>query len=180
MGSTNGCSVSGGVSQIYIGNFDSGQTFIPDAVTGIITTFTQNPSPAVGVTPGVWKFDMEAEWSGLEGTGNFSLENGTIFYESKLSMQFSHLDNELRTILMQLGKAPLYAIIQSTEGDWYVLGDLIAGRTSASTATLGKTMGDLNGATMEITFKSKEPLKLIDNALLVPSATATPTDIPVN
>tara|TARA_R110000765_G_scaffold84278_3_gene163168 strand:+ start:5155 stop:5715 length:561 start_codon:yes stop_codon:yes gene_type:complete len=174
-----GCAITGGIKNVYLGEFDAAQVFTPDA-NNVITTFTQNPNPATGNVPGVFNMGQDTEYAGVEGAGTHSIENGTVFYETKVTLRFAGLSNELREVLMQLGKAPLYAVIESDNGEFYVLGNEKAGRASSSTATLGKAMGDFNGVDLEITFKSKDPIQLIDSALLVPVASATATDIPVN
>jgi hypothetical protein len=67
---------------------------------------------------------------------------------------------------MQLGRAPLYAIIESVNGEFFILGNDISGRCTVSNVGIGVAMGDSNGADVTITFKSKSPANLFDSSLL--------------
>ena len=68
-----GCSTIGGVEKVWIGEFVDGVVVAQDScgiITGITTT---------GLT--VYNFEQDIEHAGLTQTGQFSRENGTVFYE---------------------------------------------------------------------------------------------------
>lgn len=162
-GYTLGCNTIGGVERVFIGTYDADQTFAFD-VDNVIT----------GVTSGVTVFLMEQdiEFAGLNQTGNFSRENGTVFYESVLSVKFIELTAELRNLIIALGRAPLFAVVKSNAGAFYACGVENAGRATAGMASLGIAQGDMNGATFEITFKSPNGVFLLEESVLG-------TDIPI-
>jgi hypothetical protein len=153
-----GCSSIGGVEKIWVGEYVDNVSVTQDAcgiITGISTT---------GLT--VYAMEQDIEFGSLVQTGNFSRENGTVFYQSDLSMKFIGLDCNLRNLMIQLGRSPLFAIVKSNAGDYYYLGLESSGRSSAGEANLGTLLGDMNGLTQTITFKSANGAFLINGSLI--------------
>jgi hypothetical protein len=124
-------------------------------ITGITTT---------GLT--VYNFEQDIEHAGLVQTGNYSRENGTVFYESTLSIKLIGLDCEVRNRMVELGRAPLFAVVLSNAGDYYYLGLESSGRASAGEANLGVLLGDMNGLSQSISWKSANGAFLIDGSLV--------------
>jgi len=156
-GYTLGCSSIGGVEKVWIGTYSADQAYTFDAlniITGVVN----------GVT--VYLMEQDMEFAGLNQTGNFSRENGTVFYESVLSVKFIELTAELRNLVIALGRAPIFAVVKSNAGTYYACGVESAGRATAGVASLGIAQGDLNGATFEITWKTPNGVFLIDETLL--------------
>jgi hypothetical protein len=153
-----GCSSIGGVELVYIGEWVEGVTVQQDAcgiITGITTT---------GLT--VYQFEQDIEHAGLTQAGQYSRENGTVFYESNLSMKLIGLDCNVRNNMIELGRSPLFAVVKSNAGDWYYLGLESAGRASAGQADLGVALGDMNGLSQTIQWKSANGAYLINGALV--------------
>jgi len=158
-----GCNSIGGIEKVWIGTYSGGTTYTLDA-TNVVTG-------ATGAND-VYLFEQDIEFSGLEQNGQFSRENGTVFYESVLSVKFIELDSTLRNTILALGKAPVYATVKSNAGHYYILGLESAGRATEGVASLGLAQGDMNGATLSFTWKSQNGAYLIDGAIIG-------TDIPV-
>ena len=154
-----GCSSIGGIEKVYIGEWIDNVQVTQDAcgiITGVTTT---------GIT--VFEYQQDIEHAGLSQTGNFSRENGTVFYDSNLSIKLIGLDCNVRNNLVELGRAPLMAICKSNAGDWYALGLIdTAGRANASEAGTGTALGDQNGLSITLNFKSPNGAYLIDGALV--------------
>jgi hypothetical protein len=161
-----GCNIIGGVERVWIGTYDADAEYVLG--TG------SNENIIIGATgcPTLYLFEQDIEFAGLEQTGQFARENGSVHYESALSVKFIHLTNDLRNTIIALGRAPLYAVVKSNAGEYYLLGKETAGRVTEGVASLGVAMGDMNGADLTITWKSQNGAYLIDPALLG-------TDIPV-
>ncbi len=153
-----GCSSIGGVEKVWIGEWVDNVQVQQDAcgiITGITTT---------GLT--VYSFEQDIEHAGLVQTGNYSRENGTVFYESVLSIKLITLDCNVRNRMVELGRAPLFAVVKSNAGDYYYLGLESSGRASAGEASLGTLLGDMNGLSQSIAWKSANGAFLIDGALV--------------
>lgn len=161
-GYTLGCASIGGVEKVWIGTYDSDVTY----------TYASDGSVAtVSGTPTVYLMEQDIEYAGLTQTGQFSRENGTVFYESVLSVKFLELDAALRNLMVSLGRAPIFAIVKSNSGEFFILGVESAGRATEGSASLGVAQGDMNGVTMSFTWKSKNGAFLFDGTLLGTSVT---------
>ena len=153
-----GCSSIGGVEKVWIGEWVDNVVIAQDScgiITGITTT---------GLT--VYSFEQDIEHAGLVQTGNYSRENGTVFYESTLSIKLIGLDCNVRNRMVELGRAPLFAVVKSNAGDYYYLGLESSGRASAGEANLGVLLGDMNGLSQSISWKSANGAFLINGALI--------------
>ena len=153
-----GCSSIGGVEKVWIGEWVDNVVIAQDScgiITGITTT---------GLT--VYSFEQDIEHAGLIQTGNYSRENGTVFYESTLSIKLIGLDCNVRNRMVELGRAPLFAVVKSNAGDYYYLGLESSGRASAGEANLGVLLGDMNGLSQSISWKSANGAFLINGALI--------------
>jgi hypothetical protein len=158
-----GCSSIGGVEKVWIGEWVDNVQVTQNAcgiITGITTT---------GLT--VYSFEQDIEHAGLVQTGNYSRENGTVFYESTLSIKLIGLDCEVRNRMVELGRAPLFAVVKSNAGDYYFLGLESSGRASAGEANLGVLLGDMNGLSQSISWKSSNEAFLIAGGLIGTSIT---------
>lgn len=153
-----GCSTIGGVEKVWIGEFVDNVVVAQDScgiITGITTT---------GLT--VYQFEQDIEHAGLTQTGQFSRENGTVFYESTLSIKLIELDCNVRNRLVELGRAPLFAIVKSNSGSYYYCGLETSGRASAAEAGLGVALGDMNGVALSVMWKSANGVYLINGSLI--------------
>jgi len=153
-----GCSSIGGVEKVWIGEWVDDVVIQQDScgiITGITTT---------GLT--VYSFEQDIEHAGLAQTGNYSRENGTVFYESILSIKLITLDCNVRNRMVELGRAPLFAVVKSNAGDYYYLGLESSGRASAGDASLGTALGDMNGLNQSISWKSANGAYLINGSLV--------------
>lgn len=152
-----GCSSIGGLEKVWIGSYSATTAYAFD---------TDNVVTGATGANDVYLMDMDIEFGGLEQTGTFSRENGTVFYESKLSVKFIELDKDLRNLIIKLGRAPIYAVVKSNAGHTYILGVESAGRATEGTASLGVAQGDMNGATFTFTWKSQNGAFLMDESVL--------------
>ena len=153
-----GCSSIGGVEKVWIGEYVDNVTYAQSScgiITGITTT---------GLT--VYSFEQDIEHAGLIQAGSYSRENGTVFYESTLSIKLIGLDCEVRNRMVELGRAPLFAVIKSNAGDYYYCGLESSGRASAGEANVGTLLGDMNGLSQSISWKSANGVFLMAGTLV--------------
>jgi hypothetical protein len=153
-----GCSSIGGVEKVWIGEYVDNVQIQQDScgiITGITTT---------GLT--VFNFEQDIEHAGLTQTGNFSRENGTVFYESNVTIKLIGLDCNVRNNLVELGRAPLFCVVLSNAGDYYYCGLTSAGRSNSAEASVGTALGDMNGVSLSINFKSADGVLLMNGGLI--------------
>jgi len=151
-----GCSSIGGVEKVWIGELEDIVGYSASTngtITGITSGFT------------VYEFQQDIEHAGLTQAGNFDRNNGTVFYESTLSIKLIGLDATARQRLVELGRAPLIAVVLSNAGDYYLCGVETSGRASAGDASLGTALGDMNGVNISIAWKSANGVFLMSESL---------------
>ncbi len=156
-----GCNIVGGVERVWIGTYDSDSEYILGTASldlNVITGATNGPT--------VYLFDQDIEFSSFEQNGVYERENGTVHYESQLSVKFVHLTNDLRNTIVALGRAPLVAVIKSNAGEYYFAGVESPGRVTEGVASLGQALSDMNGSDLTITWKSKDGVFLLDEDVL--------------
>ena len=73
---------------------------------------------------------------------------------------------DVRNRLVELGRAAVFAVIKSNAGDYYYCGLESAGRASAGEASLGVALGDMNGVSLTLQWKSSNGVFLIDGTLI--------------
>jgi hypothetical protein len=115
----------GGLKSVYFTDYGG---------LGTITT-ASNEITAISGTPTVYQFDIKGN-STLETTVNSSRENGTTFYESTLTLNFTFLEKETQ--------AEIYFLVGKDHG-----AELTSGTFSS-----GAAMGDLSG--YSLTFVAQE------------------------
>ena len=147
-----GCSSIGGVEKLWLGEWEDVVAYQQSAngtITGLTSGFT------------VYEFEQDIEHAGLTQAGNYDRNNGTVFYESTVSLKMIGLDADVRERLVELGRAPLIGIVKSNAGDYYLCGIETAGRASAGDASLGVALGDMNGVNLSISWKSSNGVFLM-------------------
>lgn len=151
------CTSIGGIEKVYLSTYTDDSTYTlgtSSEVTGATNAGTY------------YAFNQDTGFSSLNQTMNASLENGTVYYDSVLSLKFVGLNSELRNTFLALAKAPLVAIIKSNAGEHYILGVQNAGRASAGSLSLGQNLGDHNGGTVELTWSSQDGAFLLDESII--------------
>lgn len=148
-GYTLGCRDNiGGIQEVYIGTYNADALTYTLGTNDIIGTFS-------GTWSGFYTFEQEIETGSFNQTGQFSTENGTAFYEQTLEITVHKLEAALRNQIYLLGQGKFRILIKDQRGKYWLMGYQNPVRVSASTPSLGKAYGDLNGAV--ITFMTKEP-----------------------
>ena len=138
---------TGGVKNVYIAAFSDATTFTYDtddsidAITSSETFYT-------------FKFRPQTASFGEELTK--SLENGTTFYTQTLSMIFHKIDAAKRNNMLLLAGTSMHVIVETQNGDYWLLGAANGADVSANTSGVGQNFGDLNG--YNISIQGLEPV----------------------
>lgn len=155
-GYTLGCRDNvGGIQEVYIGNFTTDQTYTLGA-TGSITGVT-------GSLISYYTFEQENETANFTQPGQYSTENGTVFFEQNLSLMFHKNTAELRDQLLLLSQANLSVIVKDQRGSYWLMGYQNGCRVTEGSMDTGQAYGDMNGITVTIQGKEPEPARLVEN-----------------
>jgi len=143
-------------------------------VAGTITGITYNSQSAItGVTGtgNIWTYDVQKQTSSLTETFNSSLENGTLFYQQDLVLNFHKMDvqkrNQVRLMAQNRG---LKAFVEDNNGTIFYLGGidgqaLAGGYLSAGSGVTGTAFGDANQYSVTLSFFSPDPASILSGTL---------------
>lgn len=152
-----GCFGTGGVKDVYIGNFTGSATFTYDS-NGVVNSVT---SASI-----FYKYEADIETAAFNETINVSRENGTTFYESTIAIKMFNNDANVRNLTKALAKAPLQVLIQDNGDNYWLMGTETAVRATEGSRGFGQAFGDFNGAMLTFNYKSTEPVPLVSGSLV--------------
>lgn len=144
---------TGGIRRVHI--FATGSD-------DISYTFSTGAISEISGSGNVFTYAQVKQTANFTETINSSIENGTIFYQQDLNLQFHRMSGSLQNQLSILGQNPAVTVILETQngatngsGRFFVLGQYNGLTLSAGTGQTGTAYGDLNGYTL--TFSGQEP-----------------------
>jgi len=133
----------GGLKSVYFTDYGT---------LGTITT-TSNEITAISGTPTLYQFDIKGN-STLETTVNSSRENGTTFYESTLTLNFTFLEKETQAEIQLLAVSRPHIWVEDYNGNYFLVGKDHGAELTTGTFSSGAAMGDLSG--YSLTFVAQE------------------------
>lgn len=155
-----------GIKTIYLASatgddislgFSGGTSNTNGAITGM-TWGASSITDLASLTGATYEFQQPRQAASFTETGNFSEENGTIFYQSVLSMVINKLEYSKLDALRALGQnTKLVCIVKTNNDNYFVVGNETGAIVTSSTAESGTSFGDRNGLTIELTGFSKNP-----------------------
>lgn len=164
-----GCQGTGGVKRVYLGNYDPEIGWVVDA-NGVISAAPTTPSAEV------YRFDQFAETAEFVQNGIYG-DNRTKGIESKLTIKLDHFDAQLTNQYRALTKAYLFAIVESEEGDFVLLGKDSPGAATEDNSGFGVEYTDMNGVEITFTWRSKDGAFPIDGVALLTDLGGTGIDV---
>ena len=112
---------------------------------------------AIAGSPTLYQFDLKGN-STFETTVTSSRENGTTFYESTLTLNFTFQDRDTQEEIRLLSIARPHIWVEAYSGlagsSYYLMGKVNGCELTTGTFSNGAAMGDLNG--YSLTFTAQE------------------------
>lgn len=147
----------GGLNAVYFVNF------------GDATGYTYNGTNTdvideVAGTPTAYKYDLKGNSSYTE-TITSSRENGTTFFEQKLSLTLKKLTITQHKQIKLLSYGRPQVIIEDNNGNFFYCGLEHGMDVTGGTIVTGAAMGDLSGYTLELTGMERVPANFIGDTL---------------
>ena len=151
---------TGGIKRAYILGGSITSVTVADVATA--------PFLSSGITGSgeFFAYDQVRQTANYGETINSSIENGTIFYEQSLTLQFHKYQDSLQDIINTLGQsADAKLIVETNNGasdndaKFFLLGEFNGLTLSAGNGQTGTSFGDLNGYSLTFTGQEPEPAK---------------------
>ena len=137
----------GGLKSVYFADFGG---------LGAIT-ITDYEISAIAGSPTLYQFDLKGN-STFETSVTSSRENGTTFYESTLTLNFTFQDRHTQEDIRLLAIARPHIWVEAYSGlagsSYYLMGKVNGCELTTGTFSNGAAMGDLNG--YSLTFTAQE------------------------
>lgn len=159
------CQSTGGVKRIWLGTWESFEVTL-GTQSEITDIYPAGATAGTPINNTAYEFELDQEYGGLDQTGVFNRDNGTVHYESNISLKMINLDAALIETLKAVGRAPLYSVVESNAGVYYFAGVDTSGRASEAAASVGTAFEDMNGVNLTIQFKSPDGVYVIDESLI--------------
>lgn len=148
----------GGIKAVYMANYE-------DVAT---VTITANVVSAITMAASAkfYAYYFNPNTSSFVTNIQANRENGTLYFESVLSLVFARQDASKRIEVNALAEAGLMAIVQDNNDNYWLLGkDEPLLMTSGSAAT-GTARADRNGYELELTDAQKQMPFTVDGSIV--------------
>lgn len=156
-GYTLNCRNIAGVQAIYIGTWNGASMTYGATADGSIISFG-------GATVSFYTFQQDLEQGSFVDAGQYSVENGTAFYEQTCEITVTPLTQALSNQIATLGQGRWRILILDQQGLYWLMGKTNPVSVSAATPGLGKAYGDLHGAVITFTGKEQAPIVQVSSA----------------
>jgi len=134
----------GGIRRVWIKKFDAGDWGTPSS-GGLA-------GAAVAIT--VYPFELTKNSGSFVQTINSSVENGTVFFEQVVTIQYAKIRAIDNSELSDLLKNRICIIVEDVNGNRMVMGHTSGCESNGGSISTGTAPGDLNG--YNLTFVSHE------------------------
>lgn len=148
----------GGIRAVYLANFEdvTAVTVTSDVVTGI--------TMASGAKFYAYYFNPNT--SNFTTTIQANRENGSLFFETVLSLVFPKQDATKRIEVNALAQAGLMAIVTDNNGNNWLLGKDEPMMLTSGTAETGTARADRNGYALELTDAQVQMPLTVDGTII--------------
>lgn len=160
------CKIIGGIETVYFANSDDVTAI---GVTGANTVGEAINSITAGGTGIFYEFKQIQETSSFTATPTASITNGTLFYETLLTVVFTDYNPTLRYVIKTLAENNLVAVVKMKTGVYVYLGESGGLDINGGEGGSGVASGDRNGASLEFRATAAEPPLTLDSAFVASS-----------
>lgn len=148
----------GGIKAVYMANFEDVDTVtVTSNVVSAITMVASKKFYAYYFNPQTSNFVTNAQ---------ANRENGTLFFETVLSLVFPKQDAAKRLEVNALAQAGLMAIVQDNNDNYWLLGKDEPLLMTTGTAETGTARADRNGYALEFTDGQKQMPYTVDDSII--------------
>lgn len=117
--------------------------------SGVVTTITKSAGKVF------YKYQLVKQTSSFTENITASVENGTVFYASELSIILNKLQANTRNEILLLAKNNLLAVVQDGNDKYWFMGKINGADLTGGNGATGTAFGDRSGYTL--TFTANEP-----------------------
>lgn len=148
----------GGIKAVYMANFEDVDTVT--VTTNVVTAITMVASKKF------YAYYFNPNTSNFTTNINANRENGSLFFETVLSLVFPKQDATKRIEVNALAQAGLMAIVQDNNDNYWLLGKDEPLLMTSGAAPTGTARADRNGYEMEFTDAQMQMPYTVDGTIV--------------
>lgn len=148
----------GGIKAVYMANFEDVDTVTIS--TNVVTAITMVSSKKF------YAYYFNPNTSSFTTTMQANRENGTLYFETVLSLVFPKQDATKRAEVNALAQAGLMAIVQDSNDNCWLLGYNDPLLMTTGTAETGVNRADRNGYALELTDAQNQMPYTVDDTII--------------
>ena len=148
----------GGIKAVYLANFDDVDTVT--LTSGVVTAITMVS------TKKFYAYSFNPQTSNFTTTIQVNRENGSLYFETVLSLVFTKQDATKRLEVDAISQAGLAVIVEDNNGEFWYLGYDEPALLTAGTAETGTARADRNGYALELTDAQKQMPYTVDSSII--------------
>lgn len=154
-----GCRESvGGIKTAYILDA-SGEAITVTEANGVVSALSVGATSITDVAVGMFEFEQNKQTANVVETVTASEENGTVFYQSVLSLVFNKLEaTKLNALKVLAANSKLAIVVEDNNGKLWMPGNTNGMVVSGGTSESGTAFGDRSGITVEFTGYHSSPM----------------------
>jgi len=156
------CKIIGGLETVYLCNSDQ---ITAVGTTGSGATEAVNSITAATASP-FFEFRQIQETSSFTATPNANVQNGSLFYETLLTIVFTNYNASLRYVIKSLSENNLIAVAKMKTGEYVLLGQSGGLDINGGEGGSGVASADRNGASLEFRGVEQDPPLTLDAAFI--------------
>jgi len=149
---------TGGVKGVYFLNFKEDLIADASAVAGTGNEFKiEKFSTSNDAGLDAYFYQLRREMASLEITVNSSPENGTTFFEQRLTINLNKVSQADADAIKMLAYGRPHIIVEDNQENLILLGALNGMDVTSGSISTGQAFGDRNGFTLEFTGRETDP-----------------------
>lgn len=157
------CLTTSGLTDIMISSYASNAVWTSSGTYSIIDGVTASNT--------FYRIQHDIEQAFFSAPIARTRANGTIVYETNLTIKMNILSEEVRDLFYRLTRSFVTIIAETTPGRYVVAGSDLPGTATEGALESGTLMDDISGATIVFNFRGPEPIKFADWVQLEPDLT---------
>ena len=150
--------VAGGIDTIYLAEFENVSSIT--ASSGIVSGITMVAGKKF------FEYKVRPENSTFTQEQTFSKENQSYFSAQTLTFDIFKMSAKNRNIIKLLVQNRILAIVKSTEGTYWLLGETRGMDVTTVSESTGKAMGDKNGSMLTLVVNEPDPANTVNSGII--------------
>ena len=148
----------GGIKTAYILDA-SGEAITVTEVNGVVSALSVGATTITDVAVDMFEFEQNKQTANVVETVTASEENGTVFYQSVVSLVFNKLEaTKLNALKVLAANSKLCIVVEDNNGKLWMPGNTNGMVVSGGTSESGTAFGDRSGITVEFTGYHSSPM----------------------